>query len=86
MTTIGLQGISSYQMQYQSLSSRVNELTKNSDNYSLSIASALRQQMHGIQSKMFEVETSNKNAWIKNYNSKAEIEADSVGNNFDIKA
>lgn len=73
-------------MQYQSLSSRINELTKNSDNNSLSIASTLRQQMHGIQSKLFEVETSKKNAWIKNYNSKAEIEADSIGNNFDIKA
>ena len=84
MSTIGIQGISSYQLQVQTLSSRVNELSKESDNNSLSMASALRQQMNGIQSKLFEIQASNKYAQLNSYNSNAEIEATTTGNNFDV--
>ena len=83
MTTVGIQGTSSYQMQIQSLNSRVNELSKESDNNSLSMASALRQEMHGIQSKLFEIQASNKNAQLSSYNANAEIQNNTIGSNFD---
>ena len=84
MTAVGIQGISSYQMQVQSLSSRVNELSKEGDNNSLSMASALKQQMNGIQSKLFGIQASNKYAQLNSYNSNAEIETNTTGNNFDV--
>ena len=84
MTAVGIQGISSYQMQVQSLSSRVNELSKEGDNNSSSMASALKQQMNGIQSKLFEIHASNKYAQLNSYNSNAEIETNTTGNNFDV--
>lgn len=70
-------------MQVQSLSSRANELSKGNDNNSLSMASALRQQVSSVQSKLFEIQTSNKNAQLNSYNSNAEIKINTIGSNFD---
>lgn len=83
METARIQGISAYQMQVQALSSKVNEYTKSGDNNSLSMASALRQQMNAIQGTLSKIQTSNNNAAMSTYNSKAKLEVNGVGQNFD---
>jgi hypothetical protein len=87
MTTTGIQGLSSYKMQMQSLSSRISELYKRDDNNSLSAASALNQEKNSIQRKIVVTEGSNNEIIIENYNQKAEKESISVvESTFDVKA
>ena len=87
MTTTGIQGLSSYKMQMQSLSSRISELYKKDDTNSLSAASALNQEKNSIQRKIVVTEGANNEIIIENYNQKAEKESISVvESTFDVKA
>ena len=54
-----IQGISGYQMQLQSVNSRVQELLKSSDNNSVNMASTLKKQASYIQEKLEDIEEAN---------------------------
>ncbi|MCR4902947.1 MAG: hypothetical protein K6A23_08815 [Butyrivibrio sp.] len=62
---MGIQGISGYQMQVQSYSSKINELNKNGDASSMAIASALRQKISSVQGQLTAVQSSNNYDYIK---------------------
>ncbi|MCR5771734.1 MAG: hypothetical protein K6G87_10975 [Butyrivibrio sp.] len=85
MSDTAIKGISTYQMHVQSLSTRANELSKSGDASSLSLASALRQQMSSVQGQLSAVKASNENAQIYSYNAKAEANmSGTVGSKFDM--
>ncbi|PWT28292.1 hypothetical protein [Butyrivibrio fibrisolvens] len=65
MSALNIQGTSSYQMQLQSYSSKINELRKKDDSSSISLASSLKQQYTSVQSNLASVVSSN-NAYVIN--------------------
>ena len=67
MTTVGIQGITGYQLQIQSMSSKITELAKEGDSGSMSAASALKQQLSGIKSQLYTSKLSNDRIMFQNY-------------------
>ncbi|MBO6239298.1 MAG: hypothetical protein J6O61_00280 [Butyrivibrio sp.] len=57
--TSGIQGLSTYQMQLQSISTKVNALTKSNTTSSQAAAAALRQQISTLYSKINTIQSSN---------------------------
>ena len=54
-----IQGISTYQMQLQSLSTKVNELSRTSKASSQAVAAALEQQVSTLYSRINTIKSSN---------------------------
>lgn len=74
MSALNIQGISSYQMRLQSYSSKINELSKNHDSSSISMASSLRQQYAYMQSNLAAAVSSNNSVIMKQNEEKESLE------------
>ena len=74
MSALNIQGISSYQMRLQSYSSKINELSKNDDNSSTSMASSLKQQYASVQSNLAAAISSNNSVVMKKNEDKEALE------------
>lgn len=86
MTTTGLQGITGYQLQIQSMSSKITELTKAGDTSSMSIASALKQQMSGIKSQLYTARQSNDRIMFQSYDKNGRTASPMASDSFSVLA
>lgn len=86
MTTTGLQGITGYQLQIQSMSSKITELSKTGDTSSMSIASALKQQMSDIKSQLYTARQSNDRIMFQSYDKNGRTASSMASDSFNVLA